>query len=43
MHILPRKRASGGDGSETIEVVVMLRTDNMAILEEDKVWKALTT
>ncbi|KAH6890654.1 transferase family-domain-containing protein [Thelonectria olida] len=40
--ILPRRRAAAGDASdEMIEVVVMLRMDNMAILEEDETWKSL--
>lgn len=40
--ILPRRRASTEGVSEIIEVVVMLRKDNMAILEKDNVWKTLT-
>ncbi|KAI0416167.1 transferase family-domain-containing protein [Xylaria grammica] len=36
--ILPRKGASAGT-SEVVEIMIMLRSDDMSVLEEDAVWK----
>lgn len=39
--ILPRKRATATEGvsCEVIEVMIMLRSNDMAILEQDNIWK----
>ncbi|KAI0447308.1 transferase family-domain-containing protein [Xylaria telfairii] len=39
--ILPRKRGSGTN--DVVEIMVMLRSDDMALLEQDTVWKDFTT
>ncbi|KAJ8132512.1 hypothetical protein O1611_g1107 [Lasiodiplodia mahajangana] len=36
--VLPRKRGEGAT-SEVVEVMVMLRTDDMTVLEKDAAWK----
>ncbi|KAI1123407.1 hypothetical protein F5Y10DRAFT_251910 [Nemania abortiva] len=38
--ILPRKKGADAT-SEVVEIMIMLRTDDMAILEQDAVWKDL--
>ena len=42
--ILPRKRAADGVSvsDEVLDVVVMLRRDDMQVLEQDSLWKTLT-
>lgn len=39
--ILPRNRAAGS-ADEILDVVIMLRKDDLGVLEGDNVWKALT-
>ncbi|KAJ2984679.1 hypothetical protein NUW58_g5932 [Xylaria curta] len=39
--VMPRKGESGGS-KEVVEIMIMLRSDDMGVLEEDTIWKNFT-